>query len=321
VVVVLAAGPAALAQERRPADPALGRELTRTRDQLARAIAIAKQYKEERTLLQEQLRMAVQQTKELESRLASVEGRLAKGEEARAKLESEREGFGDRVHSVEAALAAAEERLEERDRELHAIRLRLAAGVIPPEQAKQVAEALAHAATLADQGDLKAAVRAYRDGLETWPEHIGLRIGLAGCHFQLGDMDRTREAADAVLDLAPEHPEALSLLGLAAWQDGDLREAARRLSQAVEGQPDLARYRVYHGIILFQRGRLAEARDELQTAVTLDPTSSEAAFNLAIAMAAGEKPDLPAARRQYQTALQIGASPDAALEKTLYPEQ
>lgn len=311
----------AIAQDRSAADLNPNRELIRTRDQLNRAIAIARQYQEERALLREQLRESEGQVRELESQLEEARRQGSEEAEARAEMESKGEQVRDRVRGLESDLKEAEDRLLDRDRELAAVRRRLAEGVVPLEDAQRAAEAMAAAAAMAEEGNTRGAIRAYRDGLDSWPEHIGLRAGLAGCYYQAGDWKRARETARAIIDLEPNHPEALSLLGLVAWQEGDLREAARRLSQAVDVAPNAARYRVYHGIILFQRDRVDEARDVLAKALELDPGSADAAYNLAIAMASGRSPDLTAARQYYQTSLRLGGAPDPEFENALFPER
>lgn len=306
------------AQSGSAAEAALRRDLARTQDQLSRAIDIAKQYKADRAQLRDSLEASIKESSAQQRQIDDLQRQIARQESAQARLANEDEDRASREGALQKELKETQRLLAEQDRELKSLRRRLSAGVVSAEDAKRANEALVKASTLAAEGDVKGAIRAYRSGIDAWPEHLGLRMGLAGCHYQEGDMEEARSSAEAILEMNPDHAEALSLVGLIAWQDGDLRTADRTLRNVTELQPQVARYHVYRGIVLYERDRLSDAREELETALRLDPNSGEAAFNLAVVLAAGDSPDLSAARLHYQSAMRLGGARDPNLEQRLF---
>jgi tetratricopeptide (TPR) repeat protein len=79
-------------------------------------------------------------------------------------------------------------------------------------------------------------------------------------------------AATRALDLVPEHPEALSVLGTVAfWYEWDYLRAEEFLRRAATRQPSAAESHVYLAHLLSNLGRHDEALVEIAQARSLDP--------------------------------------------------
>src|SRR5207249_2839641 len=78
----------------------------------------------------------------------------------------------------------------------------------------------------------------------------------------------------------PGHAETLLQLGVLLAQRGQLAEGLDCLSRSVQGQPGNARARNNLGVALAQAGRPQEAIEQLQEAWRLEPGYAEAGYNL-----------------------------------------
>ncbi len=83
---------------------------------------------------------------------------------------------------------------------------------------------------------------------------------------------RAREAADRALELAPDLAEAHTSLGaILSWYEWDFDAATREFQRAIELDPENAFAHYWYAILLDYINRRAEARSELDIALTLDP--------------------------------------------------
>jgi Flp pilus assembly protein TadD len=94
-----------------------------------------------------------------------------------------------------------------------------------------------------------------------------------------------------VLAAQPNHPDALHLLGVLAFQCGQNDQALALLRRAVEVKPNYPQAYNHLGAVLSAMGRSAEAVAALRKAVTQSPGFAEAVFNLANALKANEQLD------------------------------
>ena len=106
-----------------------------------------------------------------------------------------------------------------------------------------------------------------------------LEAGLG--HHKAGRLAKAEAAYRAVLGAAPEHADALHLLGLVALQSGRVREAAKLVERAIEARPDVAGYHNTMGEACRRLGRSAEAETRFRKALALDPGHAKAHGNLA----------------------------------------
>ena len=100
-------------------------------------------------------------------------------------------------------------------------------------------------------------------------------------HHRAGRLPQAVAVYARVLNAAPNHADALHLLGLAAHQFDKKEEALALVTRAVQLRPDVAGYHNSQGIILVALGRTGEATRAFQHALHLDPSNGHARANLA----------------------------------------
>ena len=99
-------------------------------------------------------------------------------------------------------------------------------------------------------------------------------------HHRAGDLERAEPIYRALLDAAPDHPDALHLWGLIAHQRGDHQAAHARIARAIAADPDVPRYHVNLGQVLRAMGRLEDAEASLHRALELKPGDPGIEFKL-----------------------------------------
>ncbi len=92
--------------------------------------------------------------------------------------------------------------------------------------------------------------------------------------------DAAGQTLTQVLALAPDHPEAVRMLGMTAQRRGDHAGAADCFRRVIEVWPDDADVHVGLGIALYEQGQVDAAIAHLRQACRLEPTSAMAWFNL-----------------------------------------
>jgi len=85
-----------------------------------------------------------------------------------------------------------------------------------------------------------------------------------------------------VLDLAPEHPDALHFMGILAHEQGQDEAALRLLAHSLELVPDHAGFRNNFGNLLLDMERFEEAELQYRRALALDPDRPDALHNYAV---------------------------------------
>jgi TolB-like protein/cytochrome c-type biogenesis protein CcmH/NrfG len=127
-----------------------------------------------------------------------------------------------------------------------------------------------------------SAVNHLQSAIEIDPEYAPAYASLARVFFQLqrtGAIGRDEGIADArvaatrALDLSPNSPEALSVLGLIELDNGNNEVAEHLLLKAIENGPNYAPALRNYSQYLFSETRLEESMDVLQQAIRLDPLS------------------------------------------------
>lgn len=109
-----------------------------------------------------------------------------------------------------------------------------------------------------------------------------IQQGLA--HHQAGRFALANDCYQQALQLTPNHPDALHLLGMLAQNWGDLNVGIQLIRQAIQLRPQQALYHCNLGTLLQAAGKLAEAIDCFQHALTLDGNAFAFHFNLAHAL-------------------------------------
>jgi predicted TPR repeat methyltransferase len=106
-----------------------------------------------------------------------------------------------------------------------------------------------------------------------------------------------------VLDVAPDHADALHFSGVLAHQQGRSDEAIALIERSLELEPERADWHSNLGIVLQDRLRLDDAAAAYRRAIDLDPSHSNAHSNLGVVLRAqGEAAEAEAA---YRAAIRI----------------
>lgn len=178
---------------------------------------------------------------------------------------------------------------------------------------------LQEARAAAELQDVDTAVAKYTQVLETNPDNLLALSNLGVIEYRRGQFAAAEQHLRRGVALAPNDSESRSLLGIIYLRQGKIEEAYSELTRAVALNPRNAEAHNYLGITLSEKDWAAAAEQELRKAVELNPQYADAHFNLAVLYAGQRTPRLELARYHYQKALDLGATPDAALDKVLRP--
>src|SRR6187551_2508367 len=112
----------------------------------------------------------------------------------------------------------------------------------------------------------------------TIDEAIAVAIGLQKQqHLAEAEQLYTR-----VLEVAPQHPDALHYTGLLAHQRGRGDDAITLIEESLALVPNQADWHSNYAIVLQSRGRFDEAIAEYQRAISIDPQHPNAHNNLGV---------------------------------------
>jgi tetratricopeptide (TPR) repeat protein len=155
----------------------------------------------------------------------------------------------------------------------------------------------AQAATIAlDSGDEVNAIGYLEKAIQLEPRYIAHHLALGHLYLRAAKESKSSEALQAVkileraCRLAPEHPEAWSTLAQAHRITGNLEQAAAAAERASTLAPEIAGSHLIQAEIALQAGKPQVAHDHAQTALHLQPDSTEAAVVLSRAFQALERP-------------------------------
>lgn len=112
--------------------------------------------------------------------------------------------------------------------------------------------------------------------------NVSLIDGLAAHHA--GDLATAVLLYQRMLALAPDHPDALHLLGLVDFQNGDNSSALIRIEAAIQQSRRDPRYFYNLGTVLMQLKRPQDAIVQFRIATGMDPANAEAFGNLGAAL-------------------------------------
>lgn len=128
-------------------------------------------------------------------------------------------------------------------------------------------------------------------------------VNQALAYHRAGDLAEAERLYSRALELAPDHADAVHLLGMIAFQRGDLVRAATAIRQALAIHPAAASYHSNLGNVLQALGELNEAAASYRRALKLRPGLAETHLNLGNALQ--ELGDVDGSLAQYRLALQI----------------
>jgi cytochrome c-type biogenesis protein CcmH/NrfG len=99
-------------------------------------------------------------------------------------------------------------------------------------------------------------------------------------HHLAGRVAEAEAIYREVLAIAPDHADSLHLLGMIAYQNGDLDAAAQSIRQAIAQHENAASYHCNLGNVLQAQDKLDEAAASFERAIALGPDLAEIPVNL-----------------------------------------
>jgi len=99
-------------------------------------------------------------------------------------------------------------------------------------------------------------------------------------HQQDNELLQAEECYRQILEEHPDHPDALHLLGILAYQIGDYDVAEDLIRHAIDSGHAIADYHNNLGEVLRAGNRIDEAREQYRQALALDPSHQNAQTNL-----------------------------------------
>jgi protein O-GlcNAc transferase len=125
-------------------------------------------------------------------------------------------------------------------------------------------------------------------------------------HHRAGALQQAEALYKSLLDLHPDHPDALRLLGLLKHQAGDSAGGERMIRQSIAADPANPKSHDNLGCVLVGAGRSGEAAACFEKAIALNDAHETAYFNLGKLLVADNK--LPEACHCFQRAVEIDAA-------------
>lgn len=116
------------------------------------------------------------------------------------------------------------------------------------------------------RGELRGAVRFFRQALVYESEDPVTTLALAGCHFVLGEDDRARVWFEKAAGLDPSSPLPREGLAELDRRKGDFTAALAHLDAAIACAPDLPRLHLSRAEVLLDAGDASSARESLSRA-------------------------------------------------------
>jgi len=107
------------------------------------------------------------------------------------------------------------------------------------------------------------------------------RIGEAVELQKAGRLKEAEGIYEAILEIDPADPDALHLLGLAAFQSGRLGRALTLIEEAIRANPTVPLYHNNYGCVLQERNRYEDALAAHDQAIILNANYADAHNNRA----------------------------------------
>ena len=139
-----------------------------------------------------------------------------------------------------------------------------------------------------------------RRAVEADPESSAAALAMSFASQAGFDIAAARKAAENAARLDPDSAEAQARVAELRMAEGDIQGAEEAAERATRRDPDSVRALAVLGFVQLAQLRTAEARETFERAVTLDPAFPLARLGLGIARI---RTDLPGGREEMQTAV------------------
>jgi tetratricopeptide (TPR) repeat protein len=120
--------------------------------------------------------------------------------------------------------------------------------------------------------DMQQGMNALTEGIRLYPDNAQLLFELVILFEKTNRHEQAMTTADKVLEVQPNHPEALNFIGY-SWADENrnLDKALDYIKRAVSQKPDNGFIHDSLGWVYYRLGDFNRAREELEKAVSLEP--------------------------------------------------
>jgi Flp pilus assembly protein TadD len=166
-----------------------------------------------------------------------------------------------------------------------------------------------------DRQDYIQAESTFRDALKLSPDDYFALSNLGVVQFQLGKLKEAEETLKKASGKTTDSSFALTTLGIVHYRQDRHDEAEKVLKKSIAVNPQDFTAHNYLGIVLAASGKGKDGESEIMKAIEINPQYADAHFNLAVIYATGKPPAKMMARKHYQKAIELGAPPDASLER------
>jgi len=168
-----------------------------------------------------------------------------------------------------------------------------------------------------DGGKYHAAEREYQELLTKSPNNLYSLSNLGVVYFRTGKLKAAELTLKKAVAIAPKDEFAHTTLGIVYYRQSKFDDALNELTKSLAINPKSAAAHNYLGITASQKGWQEAAEKEMLEAIAVKPDYADAHFNLAVIYATASPPSKELAKRHYTKATELGAEPDASLEKLL----
>lgn len=175
------------------------------------------------------------------------------------------------------------------------------------EQAKKLFEAQ----------DFAGAEKVFQDIVESVPNNYYILSNLGAVQIESGKLSAAEVALKKAIQINEVDSYAHRNLGIVYSRQGRIDAAIAALRRSVAADERDAVAHNYLGVCLGQKEDRQDAEKEFKRAITIDPEYAAAHFNLAVLYATTQPPALKLAKQHYSRATELGAPPDASLERLI----
>ena len=182
---------------------------------------------------------------------------------------------------------------------------------------QDVRDLILQAKTMFEQKNYVDAEKLYQIVVEKTPNSYFALSNLGAVQIEGGKLSAAEVALRKAVEIDSTEAYAYTNLGIVYSRMGKFGEAIAALRKAVDLNEEDAVAHNYLGVCLGQREEWNGSEAHLKKAIDLRPEYPDAHFNLAVLYATTQPPSLDRAKEHYVKATELGAAPDASLERLI----